>query len=119
MRDLGRRSPAAPRGLETRWPCPVCVGVLMDKKHVDKRAGSVTVDYCSRCGGLWFDRGEIAHLAQRDEAVIHPLLIDPAARVRPPCQECGSGGSSWQRRRQLPGAAAVDQMSRRSEETFS
>lgn len=90
MRDLGRRSPAVPRGLETRWPCPVCVGVMMDKKHVEKRTGSVTVDYCSRCGGLWFDRGEVAHISQRAEDVIHPLLIDAAARVRPPCQECGT-----------------------------
>jgi uncharacterized protein len=90
MRDMSRRPPGAPRQLETRWPCPVCVGVMMDKKHIDKHAGSVTVDYCPRCGGLWFDRGEVAHLARRDEAVIHPLLIDAAVRVRPPCQGCGT-----------------------------
>jgi len=90
MRDSAFRPPASPRPLETRWPCPVCVGVMMEKKHFDKPAGSVTLDYCPRCGGLWFDRGEVGHLAHRDERVLHPLLIDAAARVLPPCQGCGT-----------------------------
>jgi Zn-finger nucleic acid-binding protein len=90
MRDTAARSPSTARRLETRWPCPVCVGVMMEKKHIDTRAGSVTLDYCPRCGGLWFDQGEVGHLTQRDEGVIHPLLVDAAARVHPPCQGCGT-----------------------------
>ena len=76
------------RSLETRWPCPVCLGVLMEKKHLDARAGSFTLDYCTRCGGLWFERGEVGQLAGRDPAVVRGLLFDPADRVRPPCQGC-------------------------------
>lgn len=89
MRDSkGRSAPVVARPIETRWPCPVCIGVLMQKKRIDGRAGSVTLDYCTRCGGLWFDRGEVGQLARRDPTVIHGLVFDPAARVRPPCQGC-------------------------------
>jgi Zn-finger nucleic acid-binding protein len=90
MRDVRARAPGAGRGLETRWPCPVCVGVMMEKKRIDGRAGSLTLDFCPRCGGMWFDRGEVGSLAQRDSSAIQPLLIDAAARVRPPCQGCGT-----------------------------
>jgi Zn-finger nucleic acid-binding protein len=76
------------RQLETRWPCPVCIGVLMEKKRIDGRAGTITLDYCTRCGGLWFDRGEVGQLAHRDPQIIHDLVVDPATRVRPPCQGC-------------------------------
>ena len=86
---MHNRELAAPRGLETRWPCPVCVGVMMVKKDIGVRGG-VTLDYCPRCGGLWFDRGEVGRVAHHDTSVIHPLLIDAAARVRPPCQGCGT-----------------------------
>jgi Zn-finger nucleic acid-binding protein len=87
MRDSSR---SPDRELETRWPCPVCVGVMMEKKNFPGSAGSLTLDYCPRCGGLWFDRGEVGRIAQHQESVIRPLLIDPAARVNPPCQGCGT-----------------------------
>lgn len=80
----------ASRPLETRWPCPVCVGVMMEKHHVDAHAQSVTLDYCPRCGGLWFDRGEVGQLSRHRESAVHPLVIDAAKRVNPPCQGCGT-----------------------------
>ena len=84
--------PAAPlkvvRPLETRWPCPVCVGVAMEKAQIGGKAGGLTIDYCPRCGGLWFDRGEVGQLAQRAPAVIREFVSERADRVRPPCQRC-------------------------------
>ena len=84
--------PAAPLehvgSFETRWPCPVCVGVAMAKAPLGGNAGGLTIDYCPRCGGLWFDRGEVGQLAQRAPAVIREFVPDRADRVRPPCQSC-------------------------------
>ena len=87
MPDLTRQNP---RAIETRWPCPVCVGVMMEKKAVGDRSVAVTLDYCPRCGGLWFDRGEVGRVAQRHASVVQPLLIDKGVRVKPPCQGCGT-----------------------------
>lgn len=85
---MGHPQPKRGRSLETRWPCPVCLGVLMEKKQFDSRAGGLTLDYCTRCGGLWFERGEAGQLARRDPGLVQELVFDPADRVRPPCQGC-------------------------------
>jgi Zn-finger nucleic acid-binding protein len=90
MRKPVARAPGVPRRLETRWPCPVCVGVMMEKKHIEAGSRSVTLDYCPRCGGLWFDRGEVGALSGHHESAVHPLVIDTAKRVNPPCQGCGT-----------------------------
>lgn len=81
--------PVAPaRPLETRWPCPVCVGVLMEKKHIDGPGYGLTIDFCPRCGGLWFDRGEVGELARRDRSALRGMVVDPSVRINPPCHEC-------------------------------
>ena len=53
---------------ETRWPCPVCLGVKMEKTVVGKGEGgpdSLTLDHCARCGGMWFELGEVQRLELR------------------------------------------------------
>ena len=74
--------------IETRWPCPVCVGVAMEKAPLGGKAAGLTIDYCPRCGGLWFDRGEVGQLAQRAPAVLREFVDARVDRVRPPCQGC-------------------------------
>lgn len=73
--------------LEARYPCPVCLGVNMDKTPVGPASGVqggtrgvVLLDHCGRCGGVWFEAGEVQRLrgcgagalwqaiARRDEA---------------------------------------------------
>ncbi|MEO5567330.1 MAG: zf-TFIIB domain-containing protein [Gemmatimonadaceae bacterium] len=76
------------KALETRWPCPVCVGVSMEKKHIDGPGRGLTLDFCPRCGGLWFDRGEVGEFARRDRTAMRGLIIDPAVRLNPPCHGC-------------------------------
>ena len=78
----------SPRPLETRWPCPVCVGVLMEKKHVPGPGRGLTIDFCPRCGGIWFDRGEVGEVARQDYSVLAGMVLDPATRINPPCQKC-------------------------------
>ena len=41
-----------------RYPCPVCVGVRMEKLRPDREA-ELELDHCKRCGGIWFDHGEV------------------------------------------------------------
>ena len=51
---------------ETRWPCPVCLGVKMEKTTIGKSGGGsgpLTLDYCTRCGGMWFELGEVQRLS--------------------------------------------------------
>jgi Zn-finger nucleic acid-binding protein len=82
-------APSVPvRPLETRWPCPVCVGVAMEKAPLGGTSGSLTIDYCPRCGGLWFDRGEVGQLAKRSPSVIRQFVAERADRIRPPCHGC-------------------------------
>ena len=76
------------RPIETRWPCPVCVGARMDKIHIKDGGAHLTLDACPRCGGLWFERGEVGQLSTRKQSSIHPHVPTIAERVRPPCLEC-------------------------------
>jgi len=43
--------------LAPRWPCPVCLGVTMQKTAVGD--GELVLDHCPRCGGVYFDFGEV------------------------------------------------------------
>lgn len=78
----------SPAPFETRWPCPVCVGVLMEKKHVPGPGRGLTLDFCPRCGGMWFDRGEVTEVARQDHSVLRGMMFDPKTRINPPCQKC-------------------------------
>jgi Zn-finger nucleic acid-binding protein len=52
--------------LEARYPCPVCLGATMDKVPVVEETGGqrgpLLLDHCGRCGGVWFEAGEVQHL---------------------------------------------------------
>jgi Zn-finger nucleic acid-binding protein len=49
------------RELESRYPCPVCLGVRLEKTRVGAR-GELVLDSCRRCGGIWFELGEVQRL---------------------------------------------------------
>lgn len=42
--------------------CPRCGTAL-----VERALHGATVDECSRCGGLWLDKGELEHIARREQ----------------------------------------------------
>jgi Zn-finger nucleic acid-binding protein len=44
--------------LEPRYPCPVCLGLPLEKLSIAEASGLV-LDYCRRCGGIWFDETEV------------------------------------------------------------
>ena len=46
---------------EPRYPCPVCLGVQMAKQQIGP-SSELILDHCQRCGGIWFDYGEVQGL---------------------------------------------------------
>ena len=84
MTDARRRSPGR---FETRLPCPVCL-IMMDKAQIQGRAGVLTLDHCTRCGGVWFEKGEMQQLAARTPESLWAEIGPRADTPRPPCHNC-------------------------------
>lgn len=106
--------------LETRYPCPVCLGVKMEKVTVrpwpapagpaglrmvdgvrdsvdgarDSRdsparaAGELTLDHCSRCGGVWFGPGEVQRLRRTDAAALWREIVQRDEVHAMNCHSC-------------------------------
>jgi uncharacterized protein len=51
---VSQANPAAPLDSENSVPCPACLGML-----AEFTLGSVRVDCCSACHGIFLDRGEL------------------------------------------------------------
>jgi Zn-finger nucleic acid-binding protein len=76
--------------LETRWPCPVCLGVAMQKTTVRSGGVGVTLDVCPRCGGIWFERGEARQLAHQPPDALWKEVTRRDEPIRPPCHGCAA-----------------------------
>ena len=79
--------------LEARWPCPVCLGVRMAKTPV-AGAGDLLLDHCPRCGGVWFELGEVSRLRT---ARVRPLWTRIQPDRKPARMRCHSCGASLSR----------------------
>lgn len=71
----------------TRMPCPVCLGVQMTKIRPEGDA-ELWLDHCPRCGGIWFDEGEVELLHRS-----HPRSLATKVRIsenasRMQCHSC-------------------------------
>jgi Zn-finger nucleic acid-binding protein len=75
--------------LETRLPCPVCIGVIMHKPRIEGHH-QVQLDHCRRCGGVWFDAGEVQQLRRFQPATFWSVIAAEQAVRRPQCHECGA-----------------------------
>ena len=42
--------------------CPKCEGKLVETDYE-----SIKIDVCEKCGGVWFDAGELAQVTQKDK----------------------------------------------------
>ncbi len=99
---------------EARLACPVCLGAVMVKLRPSANA-ALTLDHCRRCGGVWFDAGEVpqlrgckpealwAHVALRPEAYRMKCHRCQASfeRNKPECPACG-----WQNQLPCPACRA-------------
>lgn len=75
---------------EPRYPCPVCLGARMEKLKPSADV-DLLLDSCKRCGGIWFDAGEVDRLRQCHPQALaaHVVLGQDAHRMK--CHACHAG----------------------------
>lgn len=71
----------------SRLPCPVCLAVMMDQVRFGT-ADAIEVDRCARCGGVWFDRGELDRLRTAPGDTRTALLMPEDGRPSTQCHHC-------------------------------
>ena len=78
--------------METRYPCPVCLGVKMEKVTLENDAvattGRLTLDHCPRCGGVWFEAGEVQRLRGIDATVLWRQIAQREGVHAMQCHSC-------------------------------
>lgn len=70
-----------------RWPCPVCLGVTLEKAPVPA-AGELLLDHCPRCGGIWFEPGEVQLLRLQPPAALWANVPRRDDVSRAQCHSC-------------------------------
>ena len=73
--------------IEPRYPCPVCLGVRLDKTRVGAR-GELVLDSCSRCGGVWFELGEVQLLTRHKPQALWDHVARRDEPFRMQCHDC-------------------------------
>jgi Zn-finger nucleic acid-binding protein len=69
--------------------CPRC-NVPMKAEFVQKLGPDVRIDVCGKCGGSWYDRGELAQTIE-NRSMADKLTEDPIRGTMGPiaCPRCG------------------------------
>jgi Zn-finger nucleic acid-binding protein len=75
-------------GLEPRYPCPVCLGATMKKVRLTERERDLVLDYCPRCGGMWFELGEVQLLRKHSQDSLWSRVERRTQDFRVPCHSC-------------------------------
>jgi Zn-finger nucleic acid-binding protein len=71
-----------------RFPCPVCLGVQLDKTRLTGSDTALELDSCRRCGGIWFELGEVQHLRRLKPQVLWDKVALRKSAFRAPCHSC-------------------------------
>jgi len=73
--------------VEPRFPCPVCLGIPMDKARVGGK-GELVLDHCPRCGGMWFELGEVQLLRHQKPSQLWKHVSKRPSAARTLCHTC-------------------------------
>ncbi len=76
---------------EARWPCPVCLGVKMEKTPIGAGSGDaepLLLDHCPRCGGMWFELGEVQRLRSAKPEELWTKIPARGEPHRAQCHSC-------------------------------
>ena len=80
--------------MEARYGCPVCLGATLEKVRLgmpDARTADVpdlVIDHCPRCGGVWFDHGEVQQLRRVDPAELWSKIAQRSEGHQMQCHNC-------------------------------
>jgi len=74
---------------EVLYDCPVCLGVKLKKIQLTAHT-SLLLDYCPRCGGMWFDKGEVERLQQFQPASLNKKIVLNQSAFSMQCHYCFS-----------------------------
>ena len=75
--------------LETRYGCPVCLGATLQKTAINE-APHLVIDHCARCGGMWFDYGEVQQLRRCPPKVLWEVVAPHTHVHRMQCPDCST-----------------------------
>jgi Zn-finger nucleic acid-binding protein len=75
------------RELEPRYPCPVCLGVSLEKARVGPHQ-ELVLDACRRCGGIWFELGEVQRLKRHRPSALWERVREQREPFRMQCHNC-------------------------------
>jgi Zn-finger nucleic acid-binding protein len=75
------------RKLEPRYPCPVCLGVRLEKTRIGTK-GELVLDACRRCGGIWFELGEVQRLKRHRPQALWDRIAARHEPFRMQCHGC-------------------------------
>src|SRR5262245_62014779 len=70
-----------------RLPCPVCLGVVMEKVMVGS-SQQLEIDLCRRCGGIWLEKGEVQGLREQQAGDIRQQIAASPRVQLIYCHEC-------------------------------
>lgn len=78
-----------PQVIENFYPCPVCVGIPLQKLRFQRRDGTTLVlDHCQRCQGIWFDHREVHLLRQMPPQLLAEKVQFKSEAFMMPCHQC-------------------------------
>ena len=75
--------------IEGRYDCPVCLGTKMHKVKIGIN-NTLILDLCRRCGGIWFDFGEIQQLRNLRSNVLFEKIELNKETFKMQCHSCHS-----------------------------
>ena len=73
--------------LQLKFACPVCLGATLQKSTI-RNSAPLTLDYCGRCGGIWFDQGEVQQLRRCQPAQLWQQVAQLDGVHRMQCHSC-------------------------------
>lgn len=75
--------------LDRRLPCPVCLGAHLSRLEI-VRGRPPFLDRCGRCGGIWFDHGEVDALRSLQAETTLMRIVLEATALRMKCHDCSA-----------------------------
>ena len=82
--------------MEVRLACPVCLGVKLSKVRLPiapaaaDAARELVLDHCGRCGGVWFDAGEVQQLRRCDPGALWSAVVQREGVHAMQCHACSA-----------------------------